>query len=256
MELDFSVLFNPDNLVALLTLTFLEVVLGVDNIIFISILSNKLPEHQQAKARNYGLILAMVFRIGLLFGISWILGLKETLFTIDFIKDSVTGNPVEVSWKDVILILGGIFLIAKSTLELHNKVEKSKEAAGNKVAKAAFGAVIAQIIMVDMVFSVDSILTAVGLVQYIEVMIVAVVVSVIAMLIFAGPITRFINKQPSLQVLALAFLVMIGIVLIASGLGQKINKAFVYVAMAFSLVVEMVNIKIRKNKSTPPPPTT
>ena len=239
---------DPAIWVSLLTLTFLEVVLGVDNIIFISIVANKLPEHQQAKARNLGLTLALFMRIALLFTITWMLKLKDPVLTIPFLDDaSKPGNPLAISWKDIILIAGGVFLLIKSTLEIHHKLEKSTQAAGT-VAGAAFGAVLFQIVMVDAVFSVDSILTAIGLVESIVIMIIAVVVSMIVMLIFAGPITRFINKHPSLQILALAFLIAIGIILIANGFHQSFNKGYIYTALAFALVVEMINIRMRRNR--------
>jgi predicted tellurium resistance membrane protein TerC len=229
---------------ALITLTFLEIILGVDNIIFISIVSNKLPEDQQKKARTIGLLLAMVFRILLLLGITWLIGLTKPLFTIPFIE--IDGEPLGLSWKDIILLAGGIFLIFKSTLEIHHKLEVSK-AADIKRAPAAFGAVIFQIVMVDAVFSFDSILTAVGLVDQVWVMITAVVISMTIMILFSGAISSFINKHPTLQVLALAFLIMIGMLLVAESFHQHINKNYVYTAIAFSLVVELINMRLRKN---------
>ncbi len=241
---------DPAVWISLLTLTFLEIVLGVDNIIFISIVANKLPVHQQSKGRNIGLGLALFMRLGLLFTITWMLKLKDPVLTIPFIDDhSSPGNGLAISWKDIILIAGGIFLLIKSTLEIHHKLEKSKSPATN-VATATFGAVIFQIVMVDAVFSVDSILTAIGLVDSIVIMIIAVVISMAVMLAFAGPITRFINQHPALQVLALAFLIAIGVVLIANGFHQNIGKGYIYTALAFSLVVEMINIRMRKNKES------
>lgn len=236
---------DPGVITALLTLTVLEIILGVDNIIFISIVSNKLPEAQQPKARIIGLLLAMVFRIVLLFAITWIIQLTNPLFTIGFIKSE--GIPLAISWKDIILIAGGIFLIIKSTLEIHHKLEIAR-APNLKVAPSAFMAVILQIVMVDAVFSFDSILTAIGLVDNVWIMIGAVVISMIIMILFSGVISRFINKHPTLQILALAFLIMIGVMLIAEGFHQEINKAYIYTAIAFSLVVELVNMRLRKNR--------
>lgn len=244
---DFS---NPSIWISLLTLTFLEIVLGVDNIIFVSIVANKLPLHQQAKARNLGLSLALLMRLGLLFTITWMLKLKDPVITIPFVDDPLNpGNGLAISWKDIILIAGGIFLLIKSTLEIHHKLEKSKAAVVN-AATVTFGAVLVQIVLVDAVFSVDSILTAIGLVDSIVIMIIAVVISMGVMLAFAGPITKFINEHPALQVLALAFLIAIGAVLIANGFHQNINKGYIYTALAFSLFVEMINIRIRKNKES------
>jgi predicted tellurium resistance membrane protein TerC len=231
---------------SLITLTFLELVLGVDNIIFISIVADKLPAHEQRKARNLGLILAMVFRIALLFAITWVIQLVNPVFTIDFLKEA-DGDPMGISWKDIILILGGIFLIVKSTLEIHHKLSRAAKPASQR-SYSAFKTVILQIVLVDAVFSFDSILTAVGLVDSVFIMILAVVLSMSAMLAFAGHITRYISKHPTLQMLALAFLIMIGVMLIAQGFDQKIGKAFIYTPMAFSLVVEMLNMRLRKNK--------
>jgi predicted tellurium resistance membrane protein TerC len=231
---------------SLLTLTFLELVLGVDNIIFISIVADKLPAHQQRKARNMGLLLAMLFRIMLLFAITWVVKLVNPVFTINFLREP-NGDPMGISWKDIILIAGGIFLILKSTLELHTKLERAATPKSQR-KYASFSAVITQIIMVDAIFSFDSILTAVGLVDNIFIMIIAVVVSMAAMLAFAGHITRFISKHPTLQVLALAFLIMIGVMLIAQGFGQTVNKAFIYTPVAFSMGVELLNMRLRRNR--------
>jgi predicted tellurium resistance membrane protein TerC len=239
---------DPAALTALLTLTALEIILGVDNIIFISIVSNKLPAAQQPRARFIGLLLAMFFRIILLLTITWIIRLTNPVFAIPFINDPETGGNLGISWKDLILIAGGIFLVFKSTLEIHHKLEKPKEEAGKiKVAPTAFSAVILQIVMVDAVFSFDSILTAIGLVQELWVMITAVVISIIIMMLFAGAISTFINKHPTLQILALAFLIMIGVMLIAEGFHQHFNKSYIYSAIAFSLIVELINMRLRKN---------
>ena len=238
---DFS---DPAIWLSLLTLTFLEIVLGVDNIIFISILSDKLDPAKQRTARNIGLLLAMVFRIILLLTITWIMRLTEPLFTLPFLKQD--GAPIGISWKDLILIAGGLFLIFKSTLEIHHKLEKPKEETGAKKVYASIRAVIVQIILIDAVFSFDSILTAIGIVDEVFIMIVAVVISIIIMMVFAGPISRFINKNPTLQMLALSFLIAIGIMLVAEGFHQKISKSYIYTMIAFSLVVELLNMRLRK----------
>ena len=235
---------DPSVWISLLTLSFLEIVLGVDNIIFISIVSNKLPESQQPKARSLGLLLAMVFRILLLLTITWIIKLTNPVFTIPFIEEN--GAPIGISWKDIILLLGGIFLIAKSTLEIHHKLEKSATPK-NKVVYTAFSAVILQIILVDAVFSFDSILTAIGLVDNVIIMIIAVIISMLVMIAFAGAISAFINRNPTLQMLALAFLIVIGIMLIGQGFHQQISKSYIYTAMAFSLFVELLNMRLRRN---------
>lgn len=242
-------LTDPGTITALLTLTVLEIILGVDNIIFISIVSNKLPKAQQARARTIGLILAMVFRIGLLLTINIIIQLTTPLFTMPFIK--AQGQPIGISWKDIILMAGGVFLVFKSTVEIHHKLEKAKPAVDQaKAAPAVFSAVIFQIVMVDAVFSFDSILTAIGLVDEVWVMITAVIISMTIMLLFAGAISRFINKHPTLQILALAFLIMIGVMLVAEGFHQHFQKSYIYTAIAFSLVVELINMRLRKNRET------
>jgi predicted tellurium resistance membrane protein TerC len=237
---------NPAILVSLLTLTFLEIILGVDNIIFISILANKLPKEQQSKARNLGLSLALIMRIGLLFTITWMMKLTDPVINIPFLDDPANaGNQLAISWKDVILIAGGIFLLIKATSEIHNKLERSEKPAKSG-GSSSFVSVIIQILLIDAVFSIDSILTAVGLVDNIVIMIIAVIISMVVMLIFAGPISRFINKHPSLQVLALAFLIAIGMILIANGFHQEFNKGYIYTALAFALFVEMINIRMRR----------
>lgn len=240
---DFS---DPAIWLSLLTLAFLEIVLGVDNIIFISIISDKLEPAQQRRARNIGLILAMLFRIGLLLTITWIMRLKEPVFTLAFITEN--DQPIGISWKDLILIAGGLFLIIKSTLEIHHKLEKPKEEPGQKKVYASLSSVIVQIVLVDAVFSFDSILTAIGMVDEVAVMIMAVIISIAVMMAFAGPISRFINKHPTLQMLALSFLIAIGIMLVAEGFHQKISKSYIYTTIAFSLLVEMLNMRIRKKE--------
>ncbi|MGZ8558293.1 MAG: TerC family protein [Chitinophagaceae bacterium] len=243
---DFS---DPAVWLSLLTLTFLEIILGVDNIIFISIISDKLDPAQQKRARNIGLILAMFFRVGLLLTITWIMRLQNPLFTIPFIKTD--GSPIGISWKDLILMAGGIFLIFKSTLEIHSKLEKSvADTTAKKAVYASIGNVIIQIVLIDAVFSFDSILTAIGLVDEVSIMIIAVIISIIIMIAFAGAVSRFINKHPTLQMLALSFLIAIGIMLVAEGFHQKISKSYIYTMIAFSLLVELLNMRLRKKRES------
>lgn len=225
-------------IVALITLTALEIVLGIDNIVFISILTGKLPPEQRGKARVIGLGLAMLMRIALLLSITWVLGLKATLFT-------VLGN--EFSGKDLILILGGLFLMGKATYEIHHKIEMADKPLA-EVVRIGFASAIVQIVLIDLVFSVDSVLTAIGMVRELWVMITAVVISIGFMLVFAGSVSRVIDAHPSLKVLALAFLVLIGFHLMAEGFGYYIPKGYTYFAMAFSLAVELVNLRIGARK--------
>jgi predicted tellurium resistance membrane protein TerC len=229
-------LSDPSIWIAFGTLTMLEIVLGVDNIIFISILSGKLPEEQQPRARFIGLALAMVMRILLLLTLAWIIRLTAPLF-------SVFGQ--EISGRDLILIVGGLFLVAKSTFEIHEKLEGEH---GEKSARVppSFGAVIVQILLLDMVFSLDSVITAVGMVDEVAVMIAAVIVAVGFMMVFAGPISRFVERHPTVKMLALSFLLLIGVTLMADGFGQHISKGYIYFAMAFSVLVELLNLRIRK----------
>lgn len=237
--------------VSLLTLTFLEIVLGVDNIIFLSIISAKLPAKDQPKARNIGLILAMVLRVVLLFGIVWIIGMKAPLFEIDFL-----GLHGGVTGQGLILFLGGIFLLYKATSEIHHKLESPKESddPGGRKGKAALNAVILQIALINVVFSFDSILTAVGIVDDIAIMIIAVVASVLVMMLFSGSISKFVNEHPTIQMLGLAFLILIGFSLIAEAahLGHFIEgavpKGYLYFAIFFSLFVEVLNIRMHKAK--------
>ncbi len=231
-----EVLLTSEGIIALLTLTFLEIVLGVDNIIFISIISNRLPEHQQRKTRNLGLFLALVMRIGLLLGISWIIGFTEPLFTV---------LERDISIKDLILIIGGLFLIGKSTTEIHESLELDEHEEKKKVATSV-SKVILQIVALDMVFSFDSILTAVGLTTEVVIMIVAVIIAMIVMMTFAGRISNFINKHPSLQMLAMSFLILIGFMLVLEGLGEHIPKGYIYFAVFFSLTVESLNMRRRR----------
>lgn len=240
---------NPQIWISLFTLTFLEIVLGVDNIIFISIISNKLPKAKQRFARNIGLVLAMVFRVALLLMINWIIGLKEPVLTLGFLEEPGTDLPLQLSWKDSILLAGGLFLIGKSTFEIHSKMQVDEVShAPKSAASGLLTLVIIQIILVDMVFSLDSILTAVGLVDNVVIMIIAVLISMGIMLAFAGPISRIINNHPSLQMLALSFLVVIGVMLVAEGIHQHISKNIIYSCLAFSLIVEVLNIKMRSKK--------
>jgi predicted tellurium resistance membrane protein TerC len=234
---DFSWIASPEAWVALLTLTVMEIVLGIDNIVFISILVDKLPEAERARARFLGLAFAMITRILLLLSISWVMQLKEPL---------VTALGHAVSGKDLILILGGLFLIWKSTKELHHKVEGIEEAGhdGGR-AKAALGAILVQIAILDIVFSLDSVITAVGMVDQVTVMIVAVMIAVGFMMVFAGSVSDFISRHPTVKVLALSFLLLIGTTLIAEGFHVHFQKGFVYFAMAFSVFVEMLNVRMK-----------
>jgi predicted tellurium resistance membrane protein TerC len=244
---DFS---NPGVWISLVTLSFLEIVLGIDNIIFISIVAGKLPKHQQRRARNIGLLLAMLFRIGLLLCINWIISLKDPVLSIPSLK-GVLEQPLDLSIKDLILIAGGVFLLIKSTLEIHHKLKQSPEEKTGRIRKpSGFRSVIFQIVLVDAVFSFDSILTAVGLVDNVAVMIIAVIISIMIMMLFAGPVTRVINQHPTLQMLALSFLVVIGVVLIAGGLHQEVSKSIIYSCLGFSLIVELLNIRLRKQSSS------
>ena len=241
MAIDFSIFAEGHTWVALLTLVFLEIILGVDNIIFISIVSSKLPKEQQAKARNIGLMMALVFRILLLMGITYIIKLTEPVFTIDLL-----GIYHGFSWRDLILLAGGLFLIAKSTSEIHHKIVGEKEEKSEKIVKGTLSKIIFQIILLDIVFSFDSILTAIGLVDQIILMIIAVVVAMVVMMIFTGAISRFIEARPTLQILALSFLILIGVMLVAEGFGEHVPKGYIYFSVAFSLVVEVLNLRMRK----------
>ena len=236
-----ELLTQPEAWLAFLTLTALELVLGIDNVIFISILVDKLPVQQRDLARRIGLFLAMFMRIGLLLVLSWIVGLTAPLFTV---------LAQEISGRDLILIVGGMFLIWKSTKEVHQLLEGEEGEASSRVG-ATFNAVIFQIILIDIVFSLDSIITAVGMVDEVEIMIAAVVVSVGLMMLFASSIGRFVSAHPTIKMLALSFLFMIGTLLIADGFGRHVPKGYVYFAMAFSVAVEMLNIRMRKRRSAP-----
>ncbi len=230
---------QPEAWLALLTLTLLEIVLGIDNIIFISIVSNKLPQEQQAKARNIGLSLALIFRIGLLLGIKWIMGFTEPLFTL---------FTVDWSGRDIILLGGGAFLIFKSTLEIHHKMEGEAQKQETKKTSSLLS-VIFQIILLDLIFSFDSILTAIGLTQEIILMIIAVIISIAVMMVFAKRISSFIAQHPTLEILALSFLILIGFMLAIESVGFHVPKGYIYFAVFFSLIVEMVNMRLRKNRN-------
>ena len=267
---------DPNAWAALATLTLLEIVLGIDNIIFITILTGKLPEHQQARGRTIGLGLAMGMRILLLLSISWVMGLTAVLFDIGDVLPFLDGleafgssardavghggevvvgedtSPLAITGRDLILILGGAFLIFKATREIHHKLEGAEEHATVKKAAVSFGSVMAQIIALDLVFSLDSVITAVGMADEIMVMIIAVVVAVGVMMVGAGPISRFVQEHPSLKMLALAFLILIGVTLLMEGLNQHVSKGYIYSAMAFSLVVEFLNIRSSRKKGAPP----
>jgi predicted tellurium resistance membrane protein TerC len=229
-------LLTSENLIALATLAGLEIVLGIDNIVFISILTGKLPEAQRPNARRIGLLLAMVMRIALLFAISWVMGLTATLFTV---------WDHEFSGRDLILLFGGLFLLAKATWEIHDKLEGGTHEHGAAAKSVSYGAILFQIVLIDMVFSLDSVITAVGMAKHIEIMVAAVVISVGVMLAFAGPISTFVERHPTMKMLALSFLLLIGVVLVADGFGQHVSKGYIYFAMAFSLVVEIMNIRMR-----------
>ncbi|MBC8066253.1 MAG: TerC family protein [Chlorobia bacterium] len=255
----FSWLSDPNAWVALLTLLVLEIVLGIDNIIFISILSNKLPESQQAKARQIGLLLALVTRILLLLSINWVKNAVDPVFTLPFpaIPPDATAETIKslneirgISWRDIILGGGGLFLIWKSVKEIHGKLE-GEEGHGETKGAVTMAGVLIQIMILDVVFSLDSVITAVGMVDQVGVMITAVVLAVAFMLVFAGSISKFVERHPTVKMLALSFLVLIGVNLVAEAGGQHIPKGYTYFAMAFAVLVEMLNIKLRKSSDKP-----
>ena len=231
---------DPQIWIALATLTLLEVVLGIDNIIFISILSGKLPKDRQRSARRYGLALALLTRILLLCGLAWVVQLDQP-----FWSPKVFGRELQFSGKAIILVLGGLFLLAKSTYEIHEKLE-GHEAGDVKKAAPGFAGVLVQIMLLDIVFSLDSVITAVGMVDVIGVMIAAVIIAMIVMLVFVNHISDFVERHPTIKMLALSFLILIGVMLVAEGLGQHIAKGYIYFAMAFSVVVEFLNMRVRK----------
>jgi len=237
----FEWIASPEAWMALGTLVALEVVLGVDNVIFISILAAKLPEHQRALARQVGIGVAAVSRLGLLFAIAWIVSLTAPVF-------SIGGN--DLSWRDLILIVGGLFLIAKAVNEMHGKLEGPDGSAGQAV-QATFAVVMLQIVVLDMVFALDSILTAVGMTEHVTIMVIAILVATSVMVFLAKAIHEFVQRHPTVKILALAFLLLIGVVLIADGMGQPVPKGYLYFAMAFAVFVELLNIRYRK-VSVPP----
>ncbi|MBL8678544.1 MAG: TerC family protein [Myxococcales bacterium] len=236
---------DPSTWLALASLVAMEVVLGIDNIVFITILTGRLPEHLRERVARLGIGLALVLRIGLLFAIQWVMSLTREIAVV--LGVSLTG-------KKLILLVGGLFLIGKATVELHNKLEAASEEEGRKAEPARVGVVIAQILALDLVFSLDSVITAVGMIppEQLWVMVTAILVSVVVMLVGAKPIGGFVTRHPTMKVLALAFLILIGVMLLAEGVGQKIPKGYIYFAMAFSLGVEAINMRLRKARGAAP----
>ncbi|MEO0557995.1 MAG: TerC family protein [Bacteroidota bacterium] len=269
----FDWIADPNAWIALATLTTLEIVLGIDNIIFISILTGKLPEHQQARGRNIGLGLAMGMRILLLLSISWVMGLTAVLFDLSNVlpflaemepfgenaRDAIghggevvgDASPYAFTGRDLILLIGGFFLVGKAAHEIHHKLEGDGAHATEKKVAVSFASVLFQIALLDIVFSLDSVITAVGMADDIAVMVIAVVVAVGVMMVGAGPISNFVHRHPTVKMLALAFLILIGVTLIAEGLNQHIAKGYIYTAMAFALMVEFLNIRAKRGNSTP-----
>ena len=238
----FDVFQTAEGWISLLSLAAMEVVLGIDNVIFVSILAGKLPVEQQARARRVGIMAALIMRLGLLFAISWMMGLTRPLFTV--LGEGFSG-------RDLILLVGGLFLVGKATYEIHDKLEVEHEEQRAPGKGTTFGMVIAQVMLLDIVFSLDSVITAVGMAPALAVMVAAMVIAMGVMLAFAGAIGNFVEKHPTMKILALSFLLLIGVVLIADGLHQHISKGYIYFAIAFSLLVELVNMRVRKAKETP-----
>jgi predicted tellurium resistance membrane protein TerC len=232
-------LTDPAAWAALLTLTVMEIVLGIDNIVFISVLVSKLPKEQARRARQIGLALALIFRIVFLFMLTWIMGLSQPVVTL-------FGHAL--SWRDIILIVGGAFLIYKAIKEIHSEMEGGHGVESSPI-ETTFSAVVAQIIVIDLVFSVDSIITAIGMVRDVEIMIVAVVIAVGVMYVASGPVARFVDAHPTTKMLALAFLIMIGMILVADGLGQHVPKGYIYSAMAFAVMVEVLNVLAKRRRA-------
>ena len=248
-----ELLVSPEAWAAFVTLSVMEVVLGIDNIIFISIIVGKLPEPQATRARQIGLLLALLFRVALLFAITWIIGLTAAVFTIPFELPGAGGQSLfdpEISWRDIILIAGGLFLLIKATREIHGELEHEEHTLA-VAASASFAGIIAQIVVIDAVFSVDSILTAVGMADDVEVMIAAVLVSIAIMYAASGPVAAFVKRNPPTKMLALAFLLLIGVALIADGLGFHIPRGYIYFSMAFAALVEVFNVLARRGKRNP-----
>jgi len=248
-----ELLTSPEAWISLVTLTLLEIVLGIDNIIFISILSSKLPEDQQKKARQVGLALAMITRVLLLLSLSWVMQLTSELFNIGswfHITDSEWLSKLGISGRDLILLFGGLFLIYKATHEIHLKLEGDEGETGTPKVHS-FSGVITQILLLDIVFSLDSVITAVGMADHVEIMVAAVIIAVVIMMLSADAISNFVNKHPTVKMLALSFLLLIGVSLLAEGFDQHIPKGYIYFAMAFSILVEMLNLKMKKNTRNP-----
>ena len=254
--MDATALLSIDSVFALLTLTALEIVLGIDNVIFIAVLTGRLPTERQATARNIGLGLAMAMRIALLFAVFWVMRLTTPLFEIPFLTEMVgegvaaERGTLTVSGRDLILVLGGLFLLGKATLEIHHLMEGHDEGPATGAGTTSVGGVLTQIMLLDVVFSLDSVITAVGMVDRVEVMVAAVVIAVGVMIVFAGAVSRFVHRHPSMKTLALSFLVMIGVLLVADGLGQHLPRGYVYFAMIFSLLVELVNLRAGVRRRT------
>ena len=244
-----TALFSLDSALALMTLTALEIVLGIDNIIFIAILTGRLPEEKQHRARIIGLTLALMMRILLLFGIFWVMQLTAPLFTIPFLTEAAGEGaaavrvPLSISGRDLVLVAGGLFLIAKATYEIHHMMEGPHDGDTSGRPTVSVAMVLVQIALLDVVFSLDSVITAVGMAQHIEIMVAAVLIAIIVMIAFVGSVSQFVTRHPSMKTLALSFLVMIGVLLVADGLGQHLPRGYVYFAMFFSLVVELVNLR-------------
>ncbi|MSU72422.1 MAG: TerC family protein [Opitutus sp.] len=236
---------DPQIWISLITLTALEIILGIDNIIFIAILAGKLPAAQQARARRLGLSLALITRVLLLMSLTWLMGLTKPLFTLPVLEHGLSG-------RDLILLLGGLFLIGKSVVEVHEKLEAEDGHVTSGKARASFASTIVQILLLDIVFSLDSVITAVGMANNLGVMIAAVVIALGVMLVFAGAISDFVNRHPTLKILALSFLILIGVMLVGESLGQHISKGFIYFSMVFAFGVEMLNLRLRAKQKAPP----
>ena len=236
---------DPQIWISLITLTALEIILGIDNIIFIAILAGKLPAAQQARARRLGLSLALITRVLLLMSLTWLMGLTKPLFTLPVLEHGLSG-------RDLILLLGGLFLIGKSVVEVHEQLEAEDGHVTSGKARASFASTIVQILLLDIVFSLDSVITAVGMANNLGVMIAAVVIALGVMLVFAGAISDFVNRHPTLKMLALSFLILIGVTLVGESLGQHIPKGYIYFSMAFAFGVEILNLRLRAKQKTPP----
>jgi predicted tellurium resistance membrane protein TerC len=239
---EFGVFSTFEGWVSLLSLSAMEIVLGIDNIVFISILTAKLPPAQQPRARSIGLMLALGTRLGLLFAISWMMRLTEPLFAV--LEHTFSG-------RDLILLIGGLFLVAKAVYEIHDKLE-AHETKETPKAGASFGVILTQILLLDIVFSLDSVITAVGMAPALIIMVIAMIIAVVVMLIFAGPVSSFVERHPTMKILALSFLLLIGVMLVAEGFGQHVPKGYIYFAMAFALGVELINLRVRRSHAPVP----